>query len=231
MNIAEIFYTLQGEGMLAGVPSVFIRTSGCNLRCRWCDTPYTSWRPEARGLDLTAILAEVERHPTRYCVLTGGEPMIAAGIAGLAAGLRARGKHITIETNGTMLPEGIEADLVSLSPKLANATPDPASFPREARLHRPEARLCGEVVSAWLREYDCQLKFVIADAVDVEEMRAFLDTLEVAIPPERVLLMPEGVDVATLAQRREMLVALCKRHGYRYCSRLHIELFGNQRGT
>ena len=73
MKIAEIFYSLQGEGTLAGVPSVFIRVSGCNLRCTWCDTPYASWNPQGTDLPLSAILEEVGKHPARHVVLTGGE--------------------------------------------------------------------------------------------------------------------------------------------------------------
>src|SRR5215469_9962101 len=77
LKIAEIFYSLQGEGSLVGVPSVFVRTSGCNLRCVWCDTPYTSWHPEGEERTLPSIVAEVEQYPARHVVVTGGEPMIA----------------------------------------------------------------------------------------------------------------------------------------------------------
>ncbi len=84
MLISEIFYSIQGEGMLTGVPSVFIRTSGCNLRCNWCDTPYASWNPEGTARTIEQIVAEVQSHPARHVVLTGGEPMIAKDIAALA---------------------------------------------------------------------------------------------------------------------------------------------------
>src|SRR3954464_7367970 len=123
MRISEIFFSVQGEGKLAGVPSVFIRTSGCNLRCQWCDTPYASWSPEGPEMTLDAILAEVALHPTRFCVVTGGEPMIAKGIHELLARLRSARMHITIETAGTVPPDGIHCDLASVSPKLANSTP------------------------------------------------------------------------------------------------------------
>ena len=100
MWISEIFYSLQGEGELTGVPSVFIRFAGCNLRCSWCDTKYASWTPEGTHLSMDEILAEVERHPAAHVVLTGGEPMIAKELPDLASRLRAGGKHITIETGG-----------------------------------------------------------------------------------------------------------------------------------
>src|SRR5690348_3139656 len=102
VKIAEIFYSLQGEGSLIGVPSVFVRTSGCNLRCSWCDTPYTSWHPEGAEQSLDEILGQVAAYPARYVVVTGGEPMIAPEIVPLTERLRERGLHITIETAGTV---------------------------------------------------------------------------------------------------------------------------------
>ena len=77
MKIAEIFYSVQGEGSLVGVPSVFIRTSGCNLRCVWCDTPYTSWNPEGSMMTVAEILEQALASGARHAVVTGGEPMIA----------------------------------------------------------------------------------------------------------------------------------------------------------
>src|SRR5947208_6221007 len=106
MFVSEIFYSIQGEGELTGVPSVFIRTSGCNLRCSWCDTKYASWQPEGDDVPLDEIIAQVVTHPATHCVLTGGEPMIAKGIHELAARLRKLGRHVTIETAGTIAPEG-----------------------------------------------------------------------------------------------------------------------------
>src|SRR5512134_929694 len=98
MQISEIFYSIQGEGMLAGVPSVFIRTSGCNLRCTWCDTPYTSWSPEGEDLSIAAIVDATAKHDCRHVVITGGEPLIADGIGELTRSLRQRKYHITVET-------------------------------------------------------------------------------------------------------------------------------------
>src|SRR5580704_17941009 len=92
MRISEIFYSVQGEGILAGVPSVLVRTSGCKLRCSWCDTPYTSWKPEGEDLTLDAIIDRATAFPAaRHVVITGGEPMIAQGVAELSERLRARG--------------------------------------------------------------------------------------------------------------------------------------------
>ena len=132
MRIAEIFRSIQGEGFLTGTRSVFVRTSGCNLRCSYCDTPYTSWTPEGEDLSVDEIAARIDELDCRHVVLTGGEPMLFAELIPLAAGLRRRGKHITIETAGTLyLP--VECDLMSLSPKLSNSIP-PAE--RDARWNR-----------------------------------------------------------------------------------------------
>src|ERR1700759_1277653 len=104
MLVSEIFYSVQGEGRLSGVPSVFVRTSGCNLRCRWCDTPYASWTPEGAEMSLPEILTEVKKHPAHHVVVTGGEPMIAKGMPEMLTALHEAGKHITIETAGTISP-------------------------------------------------------------------------------------------------------------------------------
>ena len=108
--------------MLAGTPSVFVRTSGCNLRCVWCDTPYASWEPEGKDVALEEILAQVARYRAHYVVVTGGEPMIAPEIVPLSEALRQMGLHVTIETAGTVFAP-VDSHLMSISPKLANSTP------------------------------------------------------------------------------------------------------------
>ncbi len=231
MRIAEIFYSIQGEGELTGIPSVFIRTSGCNLRCRWCDTPYASWNPNGKEMSVTAILAEVKKHPARHVVLTGGEPMLARGVHELASELRALDMHITIETAATLPPEGIACDLASLSPKLGNSTPlegeiDPAWITRHEN-----TRLNPEVLSSWITDYSFQLKFVVSETADLPEIQALVAGLHIPVPPHQIQIMPEGTDLSTLRGRDETLLDLCKQHGYRYCNRLHIDLFGNTRGT
>lgn len=231
MLISEIFFSVQGEGSLVGVPSVFVRTSGCNLRCTWCDTPYASWKPEGTEMTVEAIVAAVEAHPTRFVVVTGGEPMIAKEMPVLLQRLRARGKHITIETAGTVLPAGVPCDLASISPKLAHSTPaeDKAGQAWSAKHER--LRLQPEVLKAWCSTYDFQLKFVLASEADVVEAQRVVESIGLSIPPEKVLLMPEGITQEALKARQGWLVDVCKRTGWRYSPRLHIDLFGNKRGT
>lgn len=231
MWVSEHFYSIQGEGELTGVPSVFIRLAGCNLRCTWCDTKYASWEPEGTHMTVEDLLAEVESHPAQHVVLTGGEPMIAKGVRELAARLRSAGKHITIETAGTIPPDGIACDLASLSPKLAGSTPKPGEIAPEWIERHEKTRLQPTVLREWVENYPFQLKFVVAERKDVTEIETLLSAIGVPIPAHKVLLMPEGTDVTTLNSRREMLIDVCKEKGFRYCDRLHVALFGHRRGT
>jgi 7-carboxy-7-deazaguanine synthase len=228
MKVAEIFCSIQGEGLLAGVPSVFVRTSGCNLRCWFCDSDYTSWHVEGEDLSVDEVLDRVTAYPVRHAVVTGGEPMIAPGVEELTLGLRRRGYHITIETAATVF-RPVECDLASLSPKLASSTPIDREGGRFAGRHE-RLRLRPDVIGAFMQRYPYQLKFVIDRPADLDEVRALLAELPGA-DRERVLLMPQGVTAEEVRARGLWLVEECKRHGFRYCPRLHIDLYGNRRGT
>lgn len=231
MLISEIFHSLQGEGELVGVSSVFVRTSGCNLRCNWCDTPYASWQPEGSQMTVDEIVAAVATYPTKHVVLTGGEPMIAPEIHELAFQLQENGHHITIETAATVRPRGIACDLASLSPKLAHSAPDSRLDDTWRRKHE-ELRRQPAVVADWIAAVpNYQLKFVVGGEADLAEIEDFLRDTECDIPRTKVLLMPEGVTVEALRERTGWLAQLCKERGYRYAPRLHIELYGNKRGT
>jgi len=223
LKIAELFYSLQGEGALVGVPSVFIRTSGCNLRCSWCDTPYTSWQPEGNELEIRQILDEVKAHPARHVVVTGGEPMILPEVIPLTERLRALGLHITIETAGTVF-RPVACDLMSISPKLSNSTPSGPWSTQHDRL-----RIQPGTLAELMGRYAYQLKFVIARPLDLEEVRDLLETLRA--DRSRVILMPEGTDRDVLRERSLWLAEICKDEGFRFSPRLHVELYGNQRGV
>jgi 7-carboxy-7-deazaguanine synthase len=223
MKIAEIFYSIQGEGSLIGVPSVFVRTSGCNLRCAWCDTPYTSWRPEGGERSLDDIVAQVAAYPAHHVVVTGGEPMIAPEIVLLTERLRALRLHITIETAGTV-DAPAACDLMSISPKLANSTPEGPWAAQHERL-----RFQPEVLGRLMGRYDYQLKFVVAAPDDLDEIGRMLACLPA--DPSKVILMPEGIEPALLHERGLWLAEIAKREGFRFTPRLHIELWGNRRGV
>jgi 7-carboxy-7-deazaguanine synthase len=194
----------------------------------YCDTPFTSWQPQGESLTIDAILARVSAYPTRHAVVTGGEPLLAAGIEDLCACLQERGYHVTVETAGTVF-KPLACDLISLSPKLANSTPHEREGGRFALRHE-RLRLQIPVLRAFMERGDYQLKFVIDRPEDVREVLEILDRLP-GVDRTRVLLMPQGVTRAELDERGPWLVEACKEHGFRYCPRVHIELYGNRRGT
>jgi 7-carboxy-7-deazaguanine synthase len=224
MRIAEIFYSIQGEGILIGVPSVFVRTSGCNLRCTWCDTPYTSWQPEGEERDIESVIEEVDSYSASHVVVTGGEPMIAPQIVDLTHRLK---QHITIETAGTVDAQ-VRCDLMSISPKLANSTPHTREDGRWAAQH-DRLRYQPEILKRLTQLYPHQLKFVITDPNDLTEVHAIVEATGAS--KSNVVLMPEGIDAATLTDRSRWLAEICKREGYRFSPRLHIDLWGNRRSV
>jgi 7-carboxy-7-deazaguanine synthase len=228
MKIAEIYKSVQGEGLLTGTPSVFVRASGCNLRCWFCDTPYASWNPEGNDYAVDEIVAEVEEWDCRHVVLTGGEPMLFAELIPLCEKLREQGRHITIETAGTLLLP-VECDLMSISPKFSSSGPDPRQHPHWSRRHERE-RFRPEVMRQLLSGFEYQLKFVVDTAADVPELQAFLAEFPES-DPQRVLLMPQGTTHEQLAERASWLEPLCQEQGWTFCPRRQIDWFGPVRGT
>jgi 7-carboxy-7-deazaguanine synthase len=226
LRISEIFYSIQGEGVLTGVPSVFVRLSGCNLRCSWCDTPYASWNPEGDTKLLGEVLADVRRRWATHVVVTGGEPMIAEKIVELTKGLKEMELHVTMETAGTVY-KPVVCDLMSISPKLANSTPRKREGGKFAAQH-DQLRYNPEVLKQLMGGYEYQLKFVVTEPEDLAEIEAILK--ETGADRRRVLLMPEGTSSEAIYQRSRWLIDLCKQERYRYCPRLHIDLWNNERG-
>ncbi len=224
MLVAETFTSIQGEGILAGVPSFFIRTSGCNLRCAWCDTPYTSWHPEGRRVQVRELLAAASAAERRHVVVTGGEPLLQREIGALTEGLAAAGHHVTVETAGTVAPE-FSCDLLSVSPKTSNSDP-PGRFRGRHRSLRSAAE---PLVALLARHPEHQLKFVVQGEADLAEVQDLVQRL--GTPHDRVLLMPEGRSATEVAARAAEVGRLCLRHGFRYSPRLHLDLFGPGRGV
>ncbi len=227
LRIAEIFHSVQGEGIWAGVPSTFVRVSGCNLRCVWCDTPYASWSPEGPTINIEEIIEKVVSGNLDHVVLTGGEPMLFEPIVDLAAELRALGKTITVETAGTIYRD-MECDLMSISPKLGHSTP--VGDAQWEKRHE-ELRLQPEVLRKLVNSYNSQLKFVVTG---LESEIAEIDLLLSEIGPvaaDRILLMPEGRDQASLWATAKKLVPVALERNWRLAPRLQIDLFGDTRGT
>lgn len=226
VRIAEIFHSIQGEGEFAGTPSVFVRTTGCNLRCWFCDTPYTSWQPEGPRRDWRDVLRDVLAFETTHVVLTGGEPLLQPEIVPLSQALRAEGRFVTIETAGTVV-RPVAADLMSISPKLSNSTPREVSRWRERHERK---RLRHDAIRCLIEAAPYQFKFVIDEPADLNEVTAYLRELP-QVPADRVWLMPQGVSADELAVRTTWLAPEAERLGFRLSPRRHIELFGHVRGT
>lgn len=154
--------------------------------------------------------------------------MLPPGIENLTRQLRNLGRHITIETAGTVFRE-VECDLMSISPKLANSTPAPdraGDWSRRHELTRINLPVLRSLTAGW----DFQLKFVVASPADVPGINQLLEQLP-GLDRQRVLLMPEGTETGILDARMEWLEPLCRREGFRACPRMHIHWYGNRRGT
>jgi 7-carboxy-7-deazaguanine synthase len=225
MLIAELFHSIQGEGRFAGTPSLFIRTSGCNLRCWFCDTPYTSWQPEGETYSLDQLLDWTSQFECPHVVITGGEPLLWEELVELTARLKERGHVLTIETAGTVW-QPVTCDLMSISPKRGNSTPVGTDWEirHEQRRHRPD------VIRRLLQSYSCQLKFVIDTPDDVADVARWLEEFPEA-RREDVYLMPQGTEAARLREKLEWIAPAARERGWSVSPRLHIELFGNSRGT
>ena len=226
MVVNEIFYSLQGEGFLAGLPSVFVRLAGCPLRCKWCDTKY-AWS-ESAGTDysIEKIIQTVQQWPCKFVVITGGEPMINSGLLQLVKQLKALKKHITIETAGIAFVPALPCDLMSISPKLSNSTPDD---PELAGVHE-DSRLDMAVLRELIANYEYQLKFVVDCADDLSDIDQILKQIE-NVDRRKVMLMPQAATRDELLAKSPMAAEMCKSAGFAFCQRLQLLLWDNQRGT
>lgn len=228
IRISEVFQSVQGEGFFTGTPSIFIRTSGCNLRCWYCDTRYASWEPEGESHSVQEIMRQIEAFRIEHVVLTGGEPMIFDDLPELCKELKQRGKHITIETAGTVNRD-VACDLWSISPKLSNSSP--VGYTTETWVRKHDAvRYAPQIVEALMAKGEYQLKFVVGSILDAEEVGEYLTHLR-GFDRHRVMLMPRGIHRDELDVQLSWLAPWCKSHDLRLCDRQHIRWFGNRRGT
>ncbi len=228
IRISEIFHSVQGEGRFTGTPSVFIRTSGCNLRCWFCDTRYASWEPEGDSWSVESIVEAATQWTTPHVVITGGEPMIFEELREVCDELHRLGRHITIETAGT-IHRDLACDLWSISPKLSNSTPIGFASDEWVRQH-DQRRKQPNVVRQLMAQGEYQLKFVVGSILDAEEVLNYLKDLG-EWDRDRVMLMPRGTTVKDLNLQSTWLTTWCRDHDLRMCDRSHIYWFGNRRGT
>ena len=224
MKVSEIFYSLQGEGLLAGVPSVFVRLAGCPLRCRWCDTKYAWDETAGAEYSISETVRAVQRWPCKFVVITGGEPMINPDLLQLVSHLKTIGKHITIETAGIKFIEGLSCDLMSISPKLSNSTP---AEPKLAAFHN-KSRLDVAVLRRLIDNYKYQLKFVVDSQNDLSEIQEIIKQIR-NVDMSRVMLMPQAATRDELLDRSSMVADMCKRTGFTFCQRLQVLLWNNAR--
>ena len=238
LPVNELFCSLQGEGKLSGIPSVFVRTSGCNLRCWFCDSYHTSWEPTGAWLSVDDIVDEILSYEQAdHVVFTGGEPMIHEESVALLDELAGYGYHTTVETNGTIYRDAA-IDLASISPKLASSTPtaerDPKGDGEWADRH-DQRRIDIDALSGLVDSYDSQLKFVVTGRDDVAEIESLIERVREAtsttVSDDDVLLMPEGMTREELDEKRNSIAELAMEYGYRYTPRLHVDLWNDAPGT
>jgi len=227
LKISEIFYSIQGEGKLAGVPSAFIRLAGCDLRCFWCDTPYALHAHQGKDLTIEAVLQQIAPYDTSYVVVTGGEPLISPQLPQLLYALKQQNKHITLETSATQY-RPVQADLVSISPKLAHSIPHTGPHAEFAHVHKTR-RLNIEAIQYFLDNHKYQLKFVVADQNDLEEVNQIVAELR-HVKKDHILLMPLARTKQQYRTVSPQIAEMCIENGYRFCPRLHLELWGCRRG-
>ena len=241
MKYSECFKSIQGEGILTGVPSVFFRLSYCNLRCYFCDTPFTSWKPENKQITVDEALAKILSFNCKHVVITGGEPFLwKKELIDLTNRLRNRHYHVTIETNATIyFPT--RANLISMSPKLSSSAPSTQLDQKWAIKHERE-RINDLAIKSFLsqknnkdlhwtfrEDYDYQLKFVVAEESDFNEILDFEKKYKIS--RDRILLMPEGTTKEAIDRKQKPLVEFCIENGYRFCDRMHVRLWGEKRGV
>ena len=227
LQIAEIYKSIQGEGEFTGTSSVFVRTTGCNLRCWFCDTPFTSWEPEGEQQSIDHVLSQVAEFEVEHVVVTGGEPLLLPDIVPLTAELRSRGHFVTLETAGTVF-RAVTTDLMSISPKLANSTPGVDRSPAWSKRHE-ELRHRPVVIRSLIGEPRYQLKFVIDVPTDVAQVEEWLVEFP-EIDRGRVWLMPQATTREELSAKTDWIEAAAMENGFQFTSRLHIEQYGNARG-
>ena len=241
---AEIFHTIQGEGVSVGAAAVFVRLSLCNLHCVWCDTDHTwnfegtPWKHEKDvvpgyvkhrkedvmiEMEVEAVAEVVRGFGCRRVVLTGGEPLLQEEeLVRLMGVLREDGEEwfFEVETNGTRLP-GVDftrgVGQMNVSPKLANSGVGGAM------------RLKGDALAGLVATGKAWFKFVVEEEADVEEVQGIVAAN--AIPLERVILMPEGRTVGEIDRVAVWLAGRCRDLGVRFSDRLHIRLWGDRRGV
>lgn len=225
IRINEIFYSIQGEGILNGVPSVFVRLPGCPLRCNWCDTAYAWEYDSGEMLTLSELLERCSSYGCSHLVITGGEPFSNPDFLFVLDRLRDTFEHITVETAGIKYISNLPIDLLSISPKLSNSLPNNKNQRDTQAKYLADAQILKRLLSS----YNYQLKFVVKNQADMPEILSLVNELEA--PSSRIMLMPEARDSTVYMEVSKVVAAICIKYHYRFSPRLHIQFWGNKKGV
>lgn len=212
INISEIFYSIQGEGLLTGRPSIFIRLAGCPLRCRWCDTEYALDPSAGTKITIDQIIERIVKYSSTHVVITGGEPMISPQTPLLCRRIKEHNIHITIETAGIKYIANLACDLMSISPKLSNAHDNGQDKNRYLKIDQ---------LKELIENYDYQLKFVIEKKEDIEEVKQILKDLK-SVDYSKILLMPQAKNISEYLKKSPLVAELCKANGFIFSPRLQL---------
>lgn len=212
INISEIFYSIQGEGLLAGRPSVFVRLAGCPLRCKYCDTEYALDSSAGTKMSIDQAIEKTMKYSPAYVVITGGEPMISPQISLLCQRIKEHNIHITIETAGIKYVANLACDLMSISPKLSNAYDNGQNKNRYLKIDR---------LKKLTANYNYQLKFVMEKIEDITEVHQILNDLK-DFDRSKVLLMPQAKNISEYLKKSPLIVELCKANGFIFSPRLQL---------
>ncbi|MEK4477179.1 7-carboxy-7-deazaguanine synthase QueE [Paenibacillus sp. FSL R7-0048] len=219
IGIYEMFASIQGEGLLQGIPSVLLRLVGCNLSCSWCDTQDFLQGGRGTYYSLEEIMDALAVYDCRNIVITGGEPFIHPELPLLTQELHQRGYHITIETNATLYQE-VTCDLISMSPKLTNSVVTEADGQKRNKIDL-------ETIRKFIANYSYQIKFVVSERDDMDEVASIL--AEVGdYDPFRVMIMPMAATIQELQRVQKKVLKMCIDHNMRYANRLQLQIWNNK---
>ncbi len=252
-----VFYTVQGEGRFVGTPSVFVRLSGCNLRCVWrnadsskslCDTAYSSHFPEKFEYSIAECVQEILKHPAQHCVITGGEPFMQKDLLVLISELKKYNKLVTVETNASLYFK-TEADFISMSPKLSSSSVEEHEFYSDHQNNR----LNWQAITDFMLNHDFQFKYVVNDVKDLHEVDSYyqecirllqhnfselkkqfsdLDKEDLKIfLDSRMYLMPQALNKNQLDEKSIWIIEECKKRNWNFADRMHIRIWGPKRGV
>jgi 7-carboxy-7-deazaguanine synthase len=215
IRITELFYSIQGEGLGAGVPCAFIRLVGCPLQCRFCDTAYSLDANAGEKVSIDEIIERLKEFKASYAVITGGEPMISPHLGRLCEKIKELDCHITIETSGIKYAPALPCDLMSISPKLSNAYENKEDKDKYLKIDQ---------LQKLIDNYNYQLKFVIDKKDDIAEVHLLIKELK-NIDRKKVLLMPQAKTVSEYIGKSPMVAELCKENNFVFSPRLQL-IFG-----